>query len=124
MTHLLTYQAPIDGGCSTNCSLSIGGTPVQLPDQINVVANLSGIYGVHIVQLAIDVMLFVAAFLAFAYIFYGGWKWLTSEGDKKKIEEARNTIVFSLIGLIVMALAYLIISVVGAFFGVKILGAN
>lgn len=124
MNNLLTYQAPINGGSNTGYSLTIGGTPVQLPNQINIVTNLSGTYGIHIVQLAIDVMLFLAAFLALGYIFYGGWKWMTSEGDKKKLEEARNTIIFSLIGLIVMALAYLMVSVVGAFFGVKILGTN
>lgn len=102
-------------------SLNVGGTPIQLPGQIQTAYNQSGTFGVNIIQLGIDVMIFVAAFLVFGYLLYGGWKWLTSQGDKKAIEEARNTIIWAVIGMIVVALAFLAVNVVLHFFQVPVL---
>ena len=102
-------------------SLNVGGTPIQLPGQIQTAYNQSGTFGLNIIQLGIDVMIFVAAFLVFGYLLYGGWKWLTSQGDKKAIEEARDTILWSVIGMIVVALAFLIVNVVLNFFQVPVL---
>lgn len=102
-------------------SLNVGGTPIQLPGQIQTAYNQSGTFGVNVIQLAIDVMIFVAAFLVLGYLFYGGWKWMTSQGDKKAIEEARDTIIWSVIGMIVVALAFLVVNVVLHFFQVPVL---
>lgn len=104
----------------TLLSLSIGDTPVpvELPTQINTLNNLAGNFGVHVIQLAIDLLLFAAIFLTLFFVLYGGWKWMTSEGDKKKIEDAKNTLVFSIVGLIVVFLSFLIINILSAFFHV------
>lgn len=39
---------------------------------------------------------------------YGGFTWMTAEGDKDKIEKARGLIVNGVIGMIVIAAAYII----------------
>lgn len=102
-------------------TLIIENTPVQLPGQINTVNNVAGGYGVNVIRLGINLLILFAVFSALALIIFGGFKWITSEGDKKKIEDARNTLVFSVVGLIIISLAFLVINVLGAFFKVPIL---
>ena len=96
-------------------ALIIGGTPVQLPNQIGAINTQAGTFGVHIIQLTIGLLILAAMLLMFIFIFYGGFKWLTSQGDKKNIEEARSTIIFALVGFVVVALAYLGINILGHF---------
>ena len=59
----------------------------------------------------------VAVVLTFIFLLMGGIQWITSGGDKGKYEEARNRITAALIGLAIVALAWLIIKLVTYFFG-------
>lgn len=59
----------------------------------------------------------IAAIAALAYLVYGGIKWITSEGDKSSVEAARNQIVAALIGLVVIAVSFLVINLILFFFG-------
>lgn len=63
--------------------------------------------------------LLVVTGIIFALIFllYGGVKWVMSGGDKGKLDSARRTIMFSIVGLIVMILAFVIIQAVGYLLG-------
>jgi hypothetical protein len=45
----------------------------------------------------------VAALLAFLFFIWGAIEWITSGGDKSKLESARNKISQALVGLIVLA---------------------
>lgn len=42
---------------------------------------------------------------ALVFVIYGGFKWMTSSGDKAKLDSARKTIMFAVVGLIMMVLA-------------------
>lgn len=48
---------------------------------------------------------------ALLFLVIGGFKWITSEGDKTNVEAARNQIVAAVVGLIVAFLSYLILNV-------------
>lgn len=50
----------------------------------------------------IRLVLVGAAFLLLAYLFYGGISWITSGGDKEKIEKARNTLTNAIIGIFIV----------------------
>lgn len=64
-------------------------------------------------------LLFVAAIiLALGFLVYGGIKWITSGGDKGKVDAARGMIVAALVGLVLVFLSYFIINLAGQFFGV------
>lgn len=63
----------------------------------------------------------IAGIVALFFIIYGGISWITSAGDKEKIQAARGKIVYAIIGLIIILSSYLIISTVGNLFGVNIL---
>lgn len=45
-------------------------------------------------------------------IIYGGFRYITSGGDSGRVGNAKNTLIYAIIGLIVVALAQLIVNVV------------
>ncbi len=63
----------------------------------------------------------LAALLALIFLIWGGFKWITSGGDKAKVEAARNTIIAAIVGLILALLSYVILSAVLRIFGVDLL---
>jgi len=64
---------------------------------------------------ALNFIMAIGALLVFVYLIWGGIDWITSGGDKGKTENARNKITAAIIGLIILAAAYAILSLVLAF---------
>lgn len=62
-----------------------------------------------------------ATMLALAFLILGGIKWITSGGDKHGVENARKTVIFAVIGLVVVFSSFLIINIVGKLFSVSLL---
>ncbi len=71
---------------------------------------------------AITILFTVAAILVLAMLIWGGVEWVLSGGDKEKVGNARKRIISALIGLAIIALAFLIVRVVGGIFGFNVLG--
>ncbi len=59
----------------------------------------------------------LASFLALAFIIFSGIQWITSGGDYQKIAAAKSRLMYAIIGLVVVILAFFIISVILAVFG-------
>lgn len=74
----------------------------------------------RIVQTVVTILLIAAVLIALFYLIWGGIRWITSGGDKGKVEEARKHIVAAIIGLIVAFLAYFILQIVLGFFGLTL----
>lgn len=55
----------------------------------------------------------------FLMLLVGGFNFLFSAGDPKKLEQARGTISQAIIGLVIMSAAYLIINLIGRFTGIE-----
>lgn len=64
----------------------------------------------------IEIALELAGILAVAFIILGGIRYITSSGNPKAIEGARNTIVNAIVGLALAALAYVIVGFVTGLF--------
>ena len=65
-------------------------------------------------------LVFVAAILlVLFFLILGAFNWITSGGDKEKIKSARGTIVHALIGLAILALAFVIANVAGQILNVN-----
>lgn len=58
----------------------------------------------------INVVLIALFLVAFAYLVYGGSQFLTSSGDADKVATARNTILYAIIGVVVIALSYVLLN--------------
>lgn len=65
----------------------------------------------------ISFVMIIAAILVFLYLIWGGIEWITSGGDKGKTESARNKITAAVIGLIVVAASYAILTLALNFLG-------
>lgn len=63
-------------------------------------------------QLVVNLLFILAAILAIVYIIYGGIRWITSGGDKTAVEEAKKHVTAAIIGLVVVAGAFVILQVV------------
>ncbi len=61
----------------------------------------------------------LAGLAAVFFIIFAGFKFLTSGGDPKQVEGARKTMTYAIIGLIVIALAFAIIQIIGDITGAK-----
>ena len=70
-----------------------------------------------LIQGIIRIIFVVAVILTFMFLLWGGIQWIVSGGDKSKYEEARNRITAAIIGLAIIALAWLLIKIVTYFFG-------
>ncbi|OGM10802.1 hypothetical protein A2Z22_02860 [Candidatus Woesebacteria bacterium RBG_16_34_12] len=93
-------------------------TPVPTVDVIN---GVSTIHGLEVIVNNIIVLALGFAGLAlFIMLILGGFKYITSAGDPKKTESAKNTITYAILGLVLMALAYLILVFISQFTGVNV----
>lgn len=59
----------------------------------------------------------IAAIVLIFMILWGAFEWLTSGGDKEKLSSAQKRIINAFIGIILFAVAFAIIRVVGTFTG-------
>ena len=75
-----------------------------------------------IIQTAISLFLMVGVLYFIWYMFMGGYHWIDSEGDPKKIEAAKNQLLYSVIGLGVCFSIFAILKVIGYVFGIPGLG--
>ncbi len=62
----------------------------------------------------------LGAVALFIMLLVGGYNFLFSGGDPKKLETARGTITQAIIGLAIMSIAYLIILTIQQFTGVNV----
>lgn len=73
---------------------------------------------------AISLIMLVVALVFFFILLLGGLKWVTSEGDEKKVGAARAQITNALIGLAIVFAAWAIMSLIGKLFGINIFEFN
>jgi uncharacterized membrane protein len=82
--------------------LNVGGdVDCSTPGTGNTASNL--------VKTAVDLFSFVVGVIAVIMLIVGGLRFVTSSGDGNSTSAARNTIIYAVIGLIVVALAQVIV---------------
>lgn len=65
----------------------------------------------------LNVVMLIAALLVFGFLIMGGIEWITSGGDKGKAETARNKLTAAVIGLVIVAASYAILTLILNFLG-------
>lgn len=71
--------------------------------------NNGGITVNGVMTLVINIFSIIVGFIAVVMIIIGGIKYVTSGGDSNNISSAKNTIVYAIIGLIIVALAQVLV---------------
>jgi hypothetical protein len=95
-------------------SLSINGNtipaPAQIPSGGSVTLN-------KIIGNGITIVLIVAVIYALFILIRGGIEWITSEGDKQKLAQARSRIIYAIVGLVLTLVSFGIVNIVFGLFG-------
>lgn len=91
-------------------------TTSQFSPLCNLNANRIG----PVVSSVVTILLIAAALISLFFLIWGAIRWITSGGDKGKVDSARGTIVASIIGLIIALLAFFIITVVLGIFNLSL----
>lgn len=97
-------------------ALNIAGQQIEGPKGIP--TGGAGTVG-KIISVGVNTLYIVAIILALGFLIYGGFQWMTSEGDKQKLQAARKKLFYAVAGLIVVLLAYLIVNIIGGLFGIN-----
>ncbi|MBI3985278.1 MAG: hypothetical protein HY344_05090, partial [Candidatus Levybacteria bacterium] len=64
----------------------------------------------------INLIFILSVIVALLYLIWGGFKWLTSGGDKTAVQGAREHIVAAIVGLVIIFLSYFILNFIVGFF--------
>lgn len=70
-----------------------------------------------IIKNGITLLFLVATIASLLFLIFGGIKWISSGGDKTKLEEARGMIVASAVGLVITFASYFILNIILELFG-------
>ncbi|KKS95642.1 MAG: hypothetical protein UV73_C0015G0017 [Candidatus Gottesmanbacteria bacterium GW2011_GWA2_43_14] len=89
-------------------------TAIQGPLKGTKFTNLSSL-----ISNAIPLIFPIAGLILFAYLIWGGFDFLTSLGDPKKAEAAKNKITYAVLGFFLIFAAYWIVQLVAYFFKLK-----
>ena len=84
--------------------------PTELPT-----GGLEGA-GTNLIQLTITLLFVFGIILAIVFIFVSGIQWIMSGGEKQKLQNARNRLIYSIVGLIVIVIAFAIINIIVTLF--------
>ncbi len=76
------------------------------------ISDLSGL-----INVLVSFIFPLAAVILFAMLCYAGFVYISSEGSSDKVNQAKGIITSSIIGLILLFLAFFIIRIVSAIFG-------
>lgn len=99
-------QADIQGSLCQGSDLSVStggdcGSTAQAEDSVN-----------NIIKTVINVFSLVVGVISVIFIIVGGFKYITSGGDSNSVTSARNTIMYAIVGLVIVALAQIIVQFV------------
>lgn len=99
-----------------------GGGPITIPAPTGILSN--GGDTNKVAQWIIGITILALVMLALSYLIYGAVMWITSQGDKQKLESARKTIVYAIVGLVLTLFAFIIVQFIGNVFGVNLLNVS
>jgi hypothetical protein len=63
----------------------------------------------------------LATLFFIVYAFLAAFEWITSGGDSGKVAKAKDRLIWSTLGLILMVAAYMIVGLIGSLVGIDIL---
>jgi ABC-type Fe3+ transport system permease subunit len=91
------------------------GGRTGVTDKCTVVINSEDLAGTagRIMLALIEILLRVGGLVAVAFVIYGGFNYITSQGQPDHTKSARQTIINAMIGVVITTVATVIVSFVG-----------
>lgn len=89
--------------------------PIETVDNVATLRGLEGVF-----ENLIRVALGFAALALFIMLVVGGIRYITSGGDPKTAEAARRTLTYAILGMVLVASAFLILRFIGIFTGADV----
>ena len=89
-----------------------------LPIKINTISGVNFLR--RFLQTGIKFGFFVGSIIFFFLLLIGAIKWISSSGDKARLEGAQKQITHALVGLVILLSIFAIISVIESIFGISI----
>lgn len=72
----------------------------------------------QVLPAVIKLILILAILIAFFFLIIGGIKWITAGSNKEAAAEARGTLTAAIVGLVIIFLAWMVLTFLGTFFGI------
>lgn len=99
-------QSPITDSLCEGVNLEVGSSndcenDTEATDKVN-----------GLIKLIINIFSIVVGVVSVIMIIIGGLKYITSSGDSNNVQSAKNTILYAIIGLVIVALAQIIVQFV------------
>ena len=102
-----------DWSLTPECLVDIPGIPGA--EKIPTIKCLEPLF-----QNAVNAIIALSGVVLFIMLIVSGYNFLFSGGDQKKLEKAQGTMTNAIIGLVVIACAYLILVIIKVFTGVDV----
>ncbi|HMT18630.1 MAG TPA: hypothetical protein PKD20_04425 [Candidatus Saccharibacteria bacterium] len=102
-------DADVNGGLACGANLNFAGGTSCTED-----GNDAGTKVDNLVKNVINIISLVVGIAAVVMIIIGGLRYVTSNGDSGQVGNAKNTILYAVVGLVVVALAQVIVRFVVA----------
>lgn len=102
-------DANVKGGLACGADLSFASGSNCTPDEAGAGSKVD-----TIIKNVIDIVSLIVGVAAVVMIIIGGLRYVTSNGDSGQVGNAKNTILYAVVGLVVVALAQFIVKFVVA----------
>ena len=93
---------------SSSKDAACGGAQAN-DNPVNCDASTAGTTINKLIEIGLNALSIVIGIAAVIMIIFGGFKFINSQGEGSNVASARNTIIYALVGLVVVALAQLIV---------------
>lgn len=101
----LAQTNPIQDNLKCGTTLS-----TQQPGSCDVSGGTTGVN--DLITKVVNIFSIIVGIVSVIMIIYGGFRYVTSGGDSSNVSNAKNTIIYAIIGLVVVALAQFIVQFV------------
>ncbi|HPR10447.1 MAG TPA: pilin [Candidatus Saccharibacteria bacterium] len=98
------YASPVTDGINATCPDGNCQQYDSEGNKIGVKAKAN-----NLVQDIINIFSWIVGVVSVIMVIFGGFRYITSGGDAGKVTSAKNTIVYALVGLVIAALAQVLV---------------
>lgn len=106
------------GGIVTGLVVTAGTVLAQAPAPPKVTNPVQGSFQTVLVNIINGLLVFAAA-VAILFLIVGGFRYVTSTGNAEQVEAAKKTVLYAIIGLIIIFIAFVGVQIILSILNVK-----